>query len=118
MYFKNMSDSRIQRDSTFELLRIIAQVVIIFYHLVWAFTESVQGYYPIYKGIQMPIHVGVLLFVLLSGYFCIRPKIIGIRNILIRTFVYYTPFAILGSLLDMGWVEIKDFLFKKVLIFL
>lgn len=56
------------RESQFELLRIVAQWCIVFYHLFMDYTIHLQEQYPIYLGIQIPLHIGVLLFVLISGY--------------------------------------------------
>lgn len=73
---KNISMQK-TRESQFELMRIIAMVFIVFYHLFLDTTEHLWGDQPIYQGIQIPIHFGVLLFVMISGYFGIKPTFRG-----------------------------------------
>ena len=84
------------RESQFELLRIIAQWMIVFYHLLFFFTETIQADYPIFKGLQIPFHIGVILFVLISGYYGIRPSAKGLIKLLSMVAIYYVPVA-LGS---------------------
>lgn len=65
------------RESNFELARIVSMICIVWYHLFWSMPETLQDQIPIFKGIQMPLHFGVLLFVMISGYFGIKPTIRG-----------------------------------------
>lgn len=62
------------RDSQFELLRIVAQWLIVFYHLFYYCTVDLQNEHAIYAGIQIPIHIGVVLFVMISGFYGIKPS--------------------------------------------
>lgn len=78
------------RNSSLELLRIIAMFMIVFYHLILFFVEPIDSN-PVYKAIQIPIHIGVILFVLISGYFGIRPSFRGFFRILCVVSVYYLP---------------------------
>lgn len=93
--FKKILMAKI-RESQFELLRIIAQWMIVFYHLLLFFTETIQADYPIFKGLQIPFHIGVILFVLISGYYGIRPSAKGLIKLLSMVAIYYVPVA-LGS---------------------
>lgn len=91
------------RDSNFELLRIAAQMMIIFYHLIY-FSESqgiVAGQF--YRFIQMPLHGGVLLFVLMSGYFNIRLSSKGVIRLLGTLAIYYIPISIAYQLWKDGF---------------
>ena len=65
------------RDSQFELLRIVSMVCIIFYHLFLENTGHLHENFPIYFGILIPIHIGVLLFVMISGYYHIHTSLRG-----------------------------------------
>lgn len=65
-----------ERESSFELLRIIAQFMIIFYHILYFAVYPASGM-PFYKAIWFPLHIGVPLFVFISGYFGIRPTVKG-----------------------------------------
>lgn len=82
------------RESQFELLRIIAQWFIILYHLFHMFTVRYQIESPIFLGIQIPLHIGVILFVLISGYFGIKLSVKGVVRIVVQTFVYFVPIAL------------------------
>ena len=75
------------RNSSFELLRIIAQYMIVVYHiLLFWFVLDNPRYEPMFKVAWIPLHVGVILYVLISGYFGIHFSIKG----LCRTFLEYS----------------------------
>ena len=99
------------RESQFELLRIFAQWMIVFYHLFYEFTLSYQSEHPIYLGIQIPLHIGVLLFVLMSGYFGIRPTVRGGGKLVLMIVVYFVPIALLTDLSNGDIIKVcKDLL--------
>ena len=80
-----------ERNSIFELMRIIAMFIIVTYHL---FLFSVAPHYPnepFYKGIQIPLHIGVILFVLISGYFGIKCSFKGLFKLIMMVAIYYLP---------------------------
>lgn len=56
------------RKSNFECLRLFAMFCIVLYHcyLLYVYDESSL---IIHKAIQIPLHIGVILFLLISGYF-------------------------------------------------
>ena len=85
------------RESQFELLRIIAQWMIVVFHLLLMFTKSYQVNHPIYQGIQIPLHIGVILFVLISGYFGIKRSFIGMVRLLTMTAVYCVPITLITN---------------------
>ena len=87
---KSTKIAKSDRNSSLELLRIIAMFMIVFYHLILFFVEPIDSN-PIYKAIQIPVHIGVILFVLISGYFGIRPSFRGFFRILCVVSVYYLP---------------------------
>lgn len=80
----------LERVSNFELLRLISQFAIVLYHILMLFvyptTTSI-----IYKALWLPLHVGVILFVLISGYFTIKPTSKGIVKLIGIFFVYSLP---------------------------
>ena len=78
------------RKSGIEMVRLLAMFMIVYYHLVLFFVEPVDTN-PIYKAIQIPLHIGVILFVLISGFFGIRPSFRGFFKILCIVAVYYLP---------------------------
>lgn len=91
-----------QRESQFELLRIIAQWMIVVFHLLLMFTKNYQLNHPIYQGIQIPLHIGVILFVLISGYFGIKRSFKGLIRLLTMTAIYYVPIALITNGLGGG----------------
>ena len=78
------------RNSAIELVRLLAMFMIVYYHLILFFIEPIDSN-PIYKAIQIPLHIGVILFVLISGYFGIRPSFRGFFKILCIVAVYFLP---------------------------
>jgi len=78
------------RNSSLELVRLLAMFMIVFYHLILFFIEPIDSN-PIYKAVQIPIHIGVILFVLISGYFGIKPTFRGLFKLLCVVAVYYLP---------------------------
>lgn len=86
------------RNSTFELMRIISMFFIILYHLISYFI------YPwsdnvIYKAIQIPLHIGVIVFVLISGYWGIKASTKGLLKFIFPIFIYYTGINLLYNIL-------------------
>ncbi|MBR0262501.1 MAG: acyltransferase family protein [Bacilli bacterium] len=78
------------RNSSIELVRLLAMFMIVFYHIVLFFIEPIDAN-PIYKAIQIPLHIGVMLFVLISGYFGIKPSFLRFFKILCVVAVYFLP---------------------------
>lgn len=77
------------RESQFELLRLIAQFFIVFYHLFLCLNTLTENTF--YKALEIPMHIGVILFVLLSGYFGIRPSSKGFIKLLLIVIIYSLP---------------------------
>ena len=95
---KNMSPSSQTRDSNMELLRIVATFFILIVHcngwLLNDFNElswksgslAAQISRPIIQAISC---IGVDLFILISGFFSIRPKLKSIINLFSVLFFFY-----------------------------
>ncbi len=100
------------RESNMELLRIVSIFAIIFYHIL-LFVNRELSDAPIYQAMFMPLHVGVLLFVMISGYFHIKFSIKKLILLIVPLFVYSLP-SIVSALFDSstGKTElINQFLF-------
>ena len=99
------------RQSEFELLRIIAMFMIVFYHLL-LFSVSRCSDDTIYQAMMLPLHIGVHLFVLISGYFGINSTIRGGVRLLTKIAVYAIPINVAIHLIEgQGFSTIvKDFL--------
>lgn len=79
-----------KRESSFELLRIIAQLFIVAYHIFLVFIYP-NTHQPLHKAIWLPLHIGVVLFVLISGYFGIKASVTGFIKLIGMVTVYYIP---------------------------
>lgn len=88
--FKNPSAVN-QRNSSFELLRIFSQVFIVLYHICYIWQGKVYSSQAFFQAVSIPLHIGVVVFVLLSGYFTIKLKISGLVKLLGIFFVYCLP---------------------------
>lgn len=80
-----------QRNSAFELLRILSQVFIVLYHICYIWQGKENSSQPFFQAVSIPLHIGVVVFVLLSGYFTIKFKISGLVKLLAIFFVYCLP---------------------------
>lgn len=98
------------RSSNIELLRIVSQYIIIIYHI---FVFCVLPLYPditIYRGVMIPFHIGVGVFVLISGYFGIKPTTKGIVKLLGISVVYIVPITLAYFFIRGGKSNLKDLL--------
>ena len=99
------------RDSQFELMRIVSMLCIVYYHLFLKTTEHLWGVYPIFRGIQIPLHFGVLLFVMVSGYYGIRPSVRGGGKLFLMVAVYFLPLVLYRDFTNGDYLSVaKDFL--------
>ena len=80
-----------QRNSAFELLRILSQVFIVLYHICYIWQGKEYSSQPFFQAVSIPLHIGVVVFVLLSGYFTIKLKASGFIKLLGIFFVYCLP---------------------------
>lgn len=80
-----------QRNSSFELLRIFSQVFIVLYHICYIWQGKEYSSQPFFQAVSIPLHIGVVVFVLLSGYFTIKLKASGLVKLLGIFFIYCLP---------------------------
>lgn len=78
------------RQSCFELLRLIAMFFIVLYHLLLWFVQDNPSHDGL-KALWLPLHVGVICFVLISGYFRIKPSSKGFIKLLVMVLIYSLP---------------------------
>lgn len=101
------------RESNFELLRLIAQFMIVLLH-IYGLIVYPMYHIPFERAITIPLHIGVPLFVLISGYFGIRIKGKSLSRLMGQMLVYTIPLQVCYSVLNSGGgvIELcKDFLF-------
>lgn len=106
-----------QRESSIELLRIISMLFIIFYHLLLCPSVCMGGVKnPIlFKALEIPLHIGVILFILISGYYGIKPSIKGIIKFLSPIIIYTFLFGVLECVASDNVRLIPDRLFRSCL---
>lgn len=80
-----------QRNSAFELLRILSQVFIVLYHICYIWQGKEYSNQPFFQAVSIPLHIGVVVFVLLSGYFTIKLKPSGFVKLLGIFIIYCLP---------------------------
>ena len=78
------------RLSNFEALRLLSMFLIVFYHLLIRFARVNPGFEEL-RVLWIPLHVGVVCFVLISGYFRIKPSSRGLLLLLSMLLVYSLP---------------------------
>ncbi len=108
------------RNSVFELIRIFAMIFIVLYHLL----IEVYTYDPsevVYKTAWLPLHIGVLLFVLISGYFGIKCSLKGLGKLLFAVALYYFSLLIINgkdslSIVDCLFVSHSTYWFIRTYI--
>lgn len=109
-----MINSPVKRESSFELIRLIAQFLIVYYH-IFLFFIAPNYDNILYKSIQLPLHIGVLLFVLISGYWGIKCSPKGFVKLVGIMFVYTVPLQLLYAYLEHG-IGIKDIILNLLFI--
>lgn len=75
------------RNSSIEMLRIISMWMIVFYH----FHTHVLQYGSddvFFRAVQIPIHIAVICFILISGYFGINASIKGFSKLVAKIMFY------------------------------
>ena len=82
------------RNSSHELLRVFAMLIIVWYHIlsyylyIWPH-DTVND--CLIEAIIPSLHIGVILFILISGYYGIRPSAKVFFRLIIMTIVYFLP---------------------------
>lgn len=104
-----------ERNSNFELLRLVAMLFIVTYHFLVCVYDETQGSEVILKALWLPLHIAVICFVLISGYFHIKPTIRGALKLILPLVLYYSiPLLFIGSgkiVNDIGEIEYSPFFF-------
>lgn len=98
------------RESSFELLRIVAQWMIVLYHLLYFYFYPYTGN-EIYKTAWLPLHIGVVLYVLISGYFGIHASTKGLISLLVIVAVYTIPLYMVSDIRKDEGIAISSILF-------
>lgn len=87
-----------KRQSQYELLRLISQFYIVLYHICYMWQGSLKNN-PFFQAIGIPLHIGVIIFVLLSGFFTINATSKGLIKLL-GIFIVYDSSEIIYNLIN------------------
>ena len=104
------------RKSNIELLRIIAMFLILFYHAIARGVIQYRMDTPILGSLYVVSYIGVILFLLISGYFGIKPSVKGFLK-LYFLLVFYKVLLFVVYLIR-GWGEISIGVKEVVTLFL
>lgn len=89
-----------QRDSNFELCRIACMFYIVAYHFIYhvpaVMQTSLWG-----SSLKVVLHIGVLVFVMISGYYGIKPKLRSFL-LLALTVAFYNLIGVMVSRFWLG----------------
>lgn len=86
------------RNSNFELLRLVSMFFIVMYHfLCYIYLTESKETEILYRAMWLPLHIGVICFVLISGYFHINPTCKGAAKLLLPVIFYYTVPCIIAN---------------------
>lgn len=116
---------RCERESEFELLRLIAMFCIVLLH-IYLLELRWDRLAPLNTAIVIPFHMGVPLFVLISGYFGIRVSGRGLAH-LVGQMLVYTIFLLLiykceistgGGIRGFFFISNSPYWFMKTYLFL
>ena len=100
-----------ERLSNFEALRLLSIFLIVFYHFLRWLVQDNSGFDWV-RALWIPFHVGVICFVLISGYFRIRPSSRGLLMLLGILFVYSIPDIVRGVMhAESGYDILHSFQF-------
>ena len=89
------------RKSNFELLRLVAMFFILLYHLLSFFVIKIDDN-SLYKAVCFPLHTAVICFVLISGYFHIKPTLRGVVRLVGPLLLFYFPLSLCEYATGMG----------------
>lgn len=90
-------NNTLKRQSNLELLRCFAMLCIMVYHMLCFVVSPMNPDNMFYKAMWMPLHIGVPLFVMISGYFGIRFSLRGLMRFCSKVYMYIVPLSIIFS---------------------
>lgn len=96
-----------ERVSSFELIRVLAQYFIVLYHILLVIVYEKTGI-GFFKAMWLPLHIGVPLFVMISGYFGIKTNLKRFVKLIGMVFVLQVPLLIASIAHDGG--DEKDYI--------
>ncbi|HSD06485.1 acyltransferase [Flavobacterium sp.] len=101
-----------QRDSNIELLRVISMVMIVFYHFMARLSElnSPEKTQTIVNSLIPVVHIGVICFVLISGYWGIKFSIKGFLRLFLYCSFYSIAIYTISAIINPDLFSLKNFI--------
>lgn len=108
-------------------MRLLAQIMIVCYHICYIWQANNHTTDALFVSVSIPLHIGVVVFVLISGYFRIKPSVKGLIKLLWIFFVYnsfevgyniYLTTNLTGILHQLLFISNSHFWFIKTYLFL
>lgn len=90
------------RESNFELCRLFAIFSVLMYHGISYYIVKYNPDNMYGHALWLPFRTAVSLFVLISGYWGIKPSLMGGAKFVLKTFIYFVPLQIFSVLRDHG----------------
>lgn len=87
-----------KRESNYELLRLFAQFLIVLYHICYIW-QGELAHSAFFRSICIFLHTGVVIFILLSGYFTIKASTKGLVKFL-GIFIVYDLIEVAFNIAD------------------
>ena len=97
------------RNASFELLRIICMFMIVLYHLFIKLDYFAVCTSALYSSLLFPLHVAVICFVLISGYFGIRLSFKKLSAFYIQVLFYNIVAYLVCSVISNDF-SVKNFI--------
>jgi len=101
------NNGQVIRQSNFELLRLVSMFYIVLYHFLRWFVQDNPAHSSL-QALWLPLHVGVVCFVLISGFFRIKPSSKGLIRLITMVLVYSLPGIIIDIRNAENWREVVN----------
>lgn len=98
-----------ERQSNYELLRLIAMLGVVVLHAIHAIRGSGAVISNAATYIDAVSHTAVPLFVILSGYFSIRPKWKSFSSFIFQSLFFSVGISAVAMLMGVGRLQFNDF---------
>lgn len=79
-------------------MRCFAMLCIIVYHMLCLTIEPMATNVMAYRAMQIPLHIGVPLFFMISGYFNIQFSLRGLMRYCSKVWIYFIPLTVISAI--------------------
>ena len=108
-----MLDKYIKRNSSVELLRLLSIWMIVVYHLSMHSFGELPSHSTFWDAVTNIFHIGVICFVLISGYFGIKASIYGALKLVVMC-LFYSLLIMISKVLVLDFPITPSLLYVSV----